>query len=160
MNVSLAISVGRSFQKCFGNLEMINVQAGAAFRGIPTVKDELLELLTASRGCELLWITWCCCEAHEWVLTTRVYWWDWMSNQEGGWDWDFYRTCLKNEKGECWNVSIFTGNTCISHSIHYSCENQVSWYTLQVFVKYMTKCRIHILHAELQRFSLLLLECV
>lgn len=47
---------------------MIYVQAGAAFRGIPTVKDDLLELLTA------LWDVNCCelCDAAVKHLSMKI----------------------------------------------------------------------------------------
>lgn len=128
--------------------------------------DDLLELLTASWDCELLWNTWCCCEASKWVLrlTRGVCSWDWMSNQEGGWDEISTGHVQRIRKEDVWMFPSSLGIP-VFPIFHYSCENQVSWY----LVLYPASgCEIHnwsvphasrnFPHAEVQCFSLLLLE--
>lgn len=128
-------------------LEVIHVQAGTAFRGVPTVMDGLLKLLAAFWVCELPWITLYCCEASEWVLrlTRGVCSWDCMSSQEGGWDRISTGHVERIRKGKVWKCtepSLL--EIPVSQILYYGCENQVSWYsvfcsTLQVFVKCIAK---------------------
>lgn len=135
---------------------MMYVQADTAFRGISTVVAGLLKLLADFWVCELSWIALYCCEASEWVLrlTRGVCSWDCMSSQKGERDRISVGHVEKIRKEKVWKCtepSLL--EIPVSPIFQYSCENQVSWYSvfcsaLQVF----EKCMAEVSHMPLEIF--------